>query len=165
VAMELSELGDRAAIQDLIYRYAIAVDGRDWDLFRTVFSADAVIDYADSGGLRADLETTVKWMAEVLGIFAGLQHNMTNHLVEIDGDQARACTYFVAYHTVADGQGGETVLAFGGFYRDRLIRTPDGWRIAERVELGEWMQGPYPEGERQPSWYGTPDHNRASLPR
>ncbi len=88
-----------------------------------VFTSDAVIDYVDSGGGRADLETTVKWLAEVLGVFAGLQHNMTNHVVEIDGDRARACTYYVAYHSVVDGKGGETVLVMGGFYRDRLVRT------------------------------------------
>src|SRR5450755_265588 len=55
MAMELSEIADRVAIQDLMYRYAMAVDGRDWTLYRTVFSADAVIDYVDSGGIRADL--------------------------------------------------------------------------------------------------------------
>src|SRR4051794_18340696 len=98
MTIELSEVGDRLAIQDLMYRYAMAVDGRDWDLYRTVFSPDAVIDYVDSGGGRADLETTVKWLAVVLGVFAGLQHNMTNHVVEIEGDRARACTYYVAYH-------------------------------------------------------------------
>jgi 3-phenylpropionate/cinnamic acid dioxygenase small subunit len=164
MAMELSELADRAAIQQLMYRYAMAVDGRDWALYRTVFSADAVIDYTDSGGIRADLETTVKWLDEVLGIFAGLQHNMTNHVVEIDGDRAQACTYYVAYHTLADGEGSESVLVMGGFYRDRLVSMASGWRISERVELGEWMQGPYPEGVAKPPWYGTPDHHRASLP-
>ncbi len=164
MTIELSEIADRMAIQQLMYRYAMAVDGRDWELYRTVFSPDAVIDYADSGGARADLETTVKWLDAALGAFAGLQHNMTNHVVEIDGEQARACTYYVAYHSMADGNGGETVIVMGGFYRDRLVRTPDGWRISERVELGEWMEGPYPEGVPKPPWYGTTDHHRSSLP-
>jgi hypothetical protein len=164
MTIELSELADRMAIQQLMYRYAMAVDRRDWDLYRTVFSPDAVIDYVDSGGGREDLETTVKWLDDVLAIFAGLQHNMTNHVVEIDGDRARACTYYLAYHSVVDGKGGETVLVMGGFYRDRLVCTSDGWRISERVELGEWMEGPYPEGSPKPPWYGSQDHNRASLP-
>lgn len=164
MTIELSEVADRLEIQQLMYRYAMAVDGRDWALYRTVFTPDAVIDYLDSGGGRADLETTVKWLDEVLGIFAGLQHNMTNHVVEIEGDQARTCTYYLAYHTMVDGKGGETVLVMGGFYRDRLLCTPDGWRISERVELGEWMQGPYPAGSPMPSWYATPDHHRSSLP-
>lgn len=164
MGVELSELADRVAIQDLMYRYAMAVDRRDWDLYRSVFTADAVIDYADTGGSREDLDTTVKWLNEVLGSFAGLQHNMTNHLVEIEGDRARACTYYVAYHALVDGPGSECVLVVAGFYRDRLQRTADGWRISERVELGEWMQGPYPEGVARPPWYGTADHHRASLP-
>jgi hypothetical protein len=160
----LDELGDRLAIRELIDRYAMAVDGRDWELYRTVFTADATIDYADSGGMRADLETTVKWLDEALGVFAGLQHHMTNHVVEIGGDQARACTYFIGQATIVDGDGGESLLTMGGFYRDRLTRTAGGWRISERVELGEWMQGPYPEGVPRPPWYGSADHHRSSLP-
>jgi hypothetical protein len=161
----LEELGDRLEIRELMNRYAMAVDGRDWTLYRQVFTPDASIDYSDTGGMRADLETTVKWLDEVLAVFVGLQHNMTNHVVEIDGQQARACTYYVAYHTLLDGQGGESLLTVGGFYRDRLTRTADGWRISERVELGEWMDGPYPEGVPRPPWYGTADHHRSSLPR
>jgi hypothetical protein len=160
----LEEHGDRLAIQDLMYRYAMAVDGRDWDLYRRVFTPDAIIDYTDSGGIRADLETTVKWLDEALGPFAGLQHNMTNHIVDIDGRQARACTYYVAYHTLVDGQGGESVLTVAGFYRDRLARGADGWRISERVELGVWMEGPYPEAVARPPWYGKAEHPRPSLP-
>jgi hypothetical protein len=159
----LAELGARLAIRELIDRYAMAVDGRNWELYRTVFTPDATIDYTDSGGMRADLETTVKWLDEVLGIFAGLQHNMTNHVVELDGDRARACTYYVAHHTLVEGDG-ESLLTMGGFYRDRLVRSGEGWRISERVELGEWMQGPYPDGVARPPWYGGPGHHRPSLP-
>ncbi len=161
---QATELGDRLAIRELMYRYAMAVDGRDWQLYRTVFTPDATIDYTDSGGIRADLETTVKWLDEALSPFAGLQHNMTNHVVELDGDRGRACTYYVAHHTLPDGAGGETMLTMGGFYRDRLVRNDSGWRISERVELGEWMQGPYPEGVARPPWYGKADHPRPSLP-
>ena len=35
MAVELSEIADRVAIQDLMYRYAMAVDGRDWTLYRS----------------------------------------------------------------------------------------------------------------------------------
>src|SRR5205807_2257008 len=43
-------LSDRLAIQDLMTLYAMAVDGRDWRLYRSVFTPDAVIDYSDAGG-------------------------------------------------------------------------------------------------------------------
>jgi hypothetical protein len=164
MTIELTELEDRLAIRELMYRYAMAVDSRNWDLYRSVFTADATIDYTDSGGIRADLETTVKWLDQGLAPFAGLQHNMTNHVVDLQGGEARSCTYFVAHHTIPDGAGNEDLLTMGGFYRDRLVRTDRGWRIRERVELGEWMQGPYPDNVDRPPWYGSADHHRPSLP-
>jgi hypothetical protein len=156
---------DRIAISDVTVRYGMAVDGRDWDAYRAVFTPDAHIDYTDSGGIAGPLDEIVPWLAAALEPFAGLHHNMTNHLAEVDGDSARACTYFLAYHTIPDGAGRELVLAVGGHYRDRLVRTAEaGWRIAERVELSTWLDGPYPEGVPMPSWYGTLAHPRPQLP-
>jgi hypothetical protein len=155
---------ERLEIQDLMYRYGMAVDRRDEKLYRQVFTEDARIDYTDSGGIDADLDTVVSWLMDALAPFAGLQHNMTNHFVDIDGDTARACTYFVAHHSLPDGAGAEAVLTLGGFYQDRLVRTGAGWRIAERVELGVWMEGTYPETVAKPPWYGTSSHPQPQLP-
>ena len=40
--LTLREMSDRMEIQDLLVRYAHAVDTRDWPLFRELFTADAV---------------------------------------------------------------------------------------------------------------------------
>jgi 3-phenylpropionate/cinnamic acid dioxygenase small subunit len=160
---ETTTIADRLAIQEVMFRYGMAIDRRDWNLYRQVFTDDAIIDYSDSSGARTDLEGAVKWLAEVLEPFAALQHNMTNHVVEVEGDTARSCTYFLAFHMMADGNGAETVLTVGGFYQDRLRRVAPGWRIAERVELSAWMDGPYPEGVPRPGWYGTNNHHVPAL--
>ncbi len=155
---------DRQEILDLMYRYGMAVDRRDEALYRSVFTPDARIDYTDSGGIVDDLDTVTAWLLEALAPFAGLQHNMTNHFLDLDGDAARACTYFVAHHTVALDADHESLLTVGGFYQDRLVRTADGWRIAERVELGVWMDGPFPEEVTRPPWYGRREHPQPALP-
>jgi hypothetical protein len=157
-------LVDRQEIRDLMYRYGMAVDRRDEALYRTVFTPDARIDYTDSGGVVDRLDAVVAWLFDALAPFAGLQHNMTNHFVELDGDSATACTYFVAYHTIAVAPGQETLLTVGGFYQDHLVRTADGWRIADRAELGVWMDGPYPDDVAKPTWYGTARHPLPALP-
>lgn len=157
----VEELSDRLGIQDLIYRYALAVDSRDWELYRQVFTPDARIDYTDSGGVVGDLETVVQWLAGVLEPFAGLQHFMGNHLVELHGDTAQACTYFISIHTALE-EGAETIMKVGGYYADQLARGPEGWRIFERVELGTWMEGPYPQDVDRPPWYAKTQRN---LPR
>ena len=42
----IRDLTDQLEIGDLITRYATAVDRRDWDLYRSVFTTDAEIDPA-----------------------------------------------------------------------------------------------------------------------
>jgi hypothetical protein len=88
---------------------------------------------------------------------------MTTHHCDITGDTARAVTYFIAYHTSIDGDG-EAIMEVGGFYRDRLVRTLLGWRIAERVDLGTWLRTPIiGRLKAPPKWYGTMDHHRPTL--
>jgi ketosteroid isomerase-like protein len=159
---ELQLLADRLAIRQVMDIYGMAVDRRDWGLYRDVFTEDAIIDYSDSGGRRHNVESTVEFLQAELTMFAGLHHNMTNHVCEIDGNTARACTYFLAYHTRPDGRGEESIMKMGGFYQDRL-RKDTKWRIAERVELGVWTEGAYPEGYAKPAWHGTDNHWKPAL--
>jgi hypothetical protein len=35
--------------------------------------------------------------------------------------------------------GSKQVMFLGLWYRDRHVRTPDGWRICERVEEGTYQ--------------------------
>ena len=42
---------------------------------------------------------------------------------------------------VIDSGNGKTEVFFQGlWYRDRLVRTPGGWRIQELVEEGYWRR-------------------------
>lgn len=162
--MDVAELCDRAEIRMLMDRYALACDTLDWDALRELFTEDCVIDYSEFGGGRGNLESTVAWLNAGLSRYAGLHHNMTTHHCEIDGTTARAITYWLAYQTRVDGAGGETVMHLGGFYRDRLLKTPEGWRIIERVDVGTWLPDPLPARlDPPPSWYGTNEHHRAVL--
>ena len=45
----IAELADRLAIQDLIARYPLAVDGQDWDALDELFVPDARIDFTAFG--------------------------------------------------------------------------------------------------------------------
>jgi 3-phenylpropionate/cinnamic acid dioxygenase small subunit len=44
---------DAVEIQQLLARYARALDTRDWELYRSVFTEDAFIDYAAAGPLAS----------------------------------------------------------------------------------------------------------------
>ena len=69
-------LADRMAMEDLLTRYATAIDSREWQLLDTVFTDDAHLDYRSAGGVEGSYPEVRRWLAEVLPIF-----DMTQHLV------------------------------------------------------------------------------------
>jgi hypothetical protein len=162
--MDLREIADRLEIREVMDRYALACDGKNWDMYRDLYTADAVIDYTEFGGGRGGIDSTIEWLSAGLGPFAGLHHNLTTHYCELDGDTAKTITYWLAYQTLVDEAGGEFIMECGGFYKDRLVRQ-DRWRISERVDLGTWIKSPWPEGLVPPAWYGTMNHHEPWLLR
>jgi len=132
--MTPQEIADRIEIDDLLTRYATAVDTKDWDLFTTCFTADASIDYTSAGGIKGSVPEVRKWLSEVMPMFAMTQHLVTNKAVQLDGDTATSRTGFYNPMGLPDGKGGVTLFIEGGYYNDKLVRTPDGWRIAQRIE-------------------------------
>lgn len=131
--MTLQEISDRIEIDDLLTRYATAIDTKDWELYSACFTPDAVIDYTAAGGVKGTLPEVRQWLAEVMAGFPMTQHLITNRAVRIDGDTATSRSCLFNPMGVPDG---DSLMVFleGGYYRDKLVRTADGWRIAERIE-------------------------------
>jgi len=50
----LEELQDRFEIDELLTRYATAIDDKTFDLLDTVFTPDAHVDYISAGGIAGD---------------------------------------------------------------------------------------------------------------
>ena len=136
----LQELLDRRAIDDVLYRYAQALDSRDWDLLRSCFTDDAVADYLDLGGVNEGLETIVALCRGALDGLDASQHLIGSPLAQVDGDTATATCYLQAQHVFNGAPGGDQYLV-GGTYVDRLVRTPEGWRIKHRTLHATWTNG------------------------
>jgi hypothetical protein len=62
----VGELSDRIEIQDLLVRYARAIDTKDWGLLDTCFTADAQVDYTSSGGIAGRYPEVRQWLAKAL---------------------------------------------------------------------------------------------------
>jgi 3-phenylpropionate/cinnamic acid dioxygenase small subunit len=133
MTMRLQDLADRLEIDDLLTRYATAVDTKDWNLFATCFTADAFIDYTSAGGIKGTLSEVKQWLAQVMTGFPMTQHLVTNRAVHVDGNTATCRSCLFNPMGVPDNNG-LMVFFEGGYYRDKLVRTADGWRIAERIE-------------------------------
>ena len=136
-----AEVADRMAILDLLHRYCRAIDTKDWDLLDQVFTPEAWIDYTSSGGTKGRFAEVKEWLAVTLVRFAMTQHLVTNVEITLDGDRAASRAYFYNPMGTARAEGGLDLFFVGGYYVDRLERTPLGWRIAERLEQQAWVQG------------------------
>ena len=90
MAMTLQQIADRIEIDDVLTRYAAALDAKDWDLFSTCFTPDAAIDYTAAGGIKGTLPEVRAWLAEVMVRFPMTQHLVTNRSVHVDGRAAVA---------------------------------------------------------------------------
>ena len=135
------ELSDRARIQDLLVAYTRAIDAREWDGLADVFADEAMLDYTSSGGPKGPLAEVLPFIRDGLSLFAVSQHLVTNVAIDLADDEATThCAFFNPLGRARD-DGGLDMLYVGGTYEDRFRRTPDGWRIVERVQTIAWMQG------------------------
>ena len=126
---------DKAEIELLLTRYARACDDREFDKVGDCFIADAQAEYS---GVR--LPRGVEHIVAHMQPLASLpltQHIVGSVSVTVDGDRAECESYTVA-HIVRAVDDGHEVVHRGLAYRDELVRTPEGWRIAERVHRVLW---------------------------
>lgn len=127
-------MADRMAVEQCIYMYAHLLDSKQYDrIAAEVFTEDGDIDFGGQPARgRAEIEATVMGLT---GMLKGCSHNISNIIVEVNGDEARATCKVMAWHWFNNPEGGDfdptDLLAVGG-YQDRLRRTDAGWRIYQR---------------------------------
>jgi 3-phenylpropionate/cinnamic acid dioxygenase small subunit len=142
MTLTLQEISDRMEITDAITRYSYGLDHRQWDEWDLAFSPDAVVDFSRVGMER---EYTPAELREIFSAgdpnrISG-QHLITNIMIWLDGDTARARADF-SLNTLgkSDTEGMARFAHGGGWYTDELVRTADGWRIARRSADMKWMR-------------------------
>ena len=129
------DIGEVAA---LLYRYARAVDSHDWELYRSVFTADAVIDYG-ADVVVGDRDQVVDWMAANFSTIPMSMHYITNVEADITGDTAAVRAMFYNPMLLP---GATSISACGGYYHHRLVRTESGWLSAQLREENLWFDNP-----------------------
>ena len=133
--MDRQALADRIAAEDLLTRYATAVARRDWEQYRSIFTADAEIDYTSAGGIAGTVDEVVEFLSTSLELFEMTQHLVSNIDLEVNGDSA---TVTAMFNNPMRLPGGDTWFT-GGWYHHDLVRTPDGWRSRRLREESAWF--------------------------
>ena len=110
--------------------YALAIDARDWELFRTVFTHDVLADYPH--GVFHGMED---WLGNFIPFHdtcAWTVHEITNHVVGEDRAGIWGTCYGWIRWTRKDKPG--FINRAEVLFRDRLREEEDGaWRIARRT--------------------------------
>ena len=136
---DLQTVADELEIARLLSRYARAVDTKDWDLYRSVFTVDAVIDYSSAGAAAGTVDEVTKWLSTGFAAIPWTMHYITNIECDIVGDTA---TVRAMFYNPMHLPGMSEQSACGGYYHHDMIRTPDGWRSRNLVEDNIWFVNP-----------------------
>ncbi len=128
---------DLHEIHAQVLAYCRAVDRRDWDGIRAVYTADGVDHHT---GFDGDADAYVAWLKRLLPRMDGTMHMLANHTCRLAADRMSAVseTYGQAVHWGTPGDSPQLNFTSGFRYVDHWLRTEDGWRIRERFAVREW---------------------------
>lgn len=130
--MQPATLQDWFEINNLFIRYATTLDHCDIEGFAGCFRPTAFIEspvlgrFEGAEGIRAFAERTLRATRERRAQF---RHVVTNLVVHVDGDRARATCYLLDFYTVK----GQTQLLSPGEYSCDLTRVDGRWLFDNRV--------------------------------
>jgi len=127
---ELDILASKQAITEVLYRYCRALDRMDADLARSVWHPGGTADYGAM--FQGSGDGFMEWVWEAHGSMQAHSHQITNVLIEVDGDEARSEAYVTVALRTLPNDGVVTDIVSRGRYLDRFSRRAGRWAIDHR---------------------------------
>lgn len=135
---------DRNGIEQVINRYFFGADTGDVELVVSCFTDAAEVKLMDGTSVmhgRSEIReafTAARGNDKLaLRDIVGKSHVPGNMQIEINGDRATATTLTVAF-LKGSIDGVPSLVQRGISYVDELVRTPEGWLIADRTHRTRW---------------------------
>ena len=138
MALSPEQVSDRIEIQDLLTRYCFAVDDRDWEAYRRLFTHDAVIDDRVTGGIQSGVEEHIRYLQKALSKVVLSQHAISTIRIDLSVSSAKVRAHCSCPMVVDLGEAKTQVFFQGLWYHNSLLRTPEGWKISHLTEEGYW---------------------------
>lgn len=130
----LQEMLDHHEIRKVLALYCHACDRADAGLMGGVYTDEGSFD--DHGIVKG---AGPDYAREITAIIESttqvMSHTLGQSLIQVDGDEAKAETFFLAFMTATGGDGAPRLSQLAGRFVDRLERGSQGWRIKHRVAL------------------------------
>ncbi len=126
---------DRQVITDLIYRYSRSMDRMDAELGYSLWHEDAVVDYGDhyQGSARGFIDLVCEEHKHALYH----SHQMSNIIIELDGDSAGSETYQTTNMRIMQGEQVKQITIWGR-YIDQWSRRDGRWAIDKRISIRDF---------------------------
>ena len=116
-------IADRLELHELPGRYGDAIDDRNWDRLRAIFTDDAVFDLTGVGARRLEgIDDIVHFMN--VEASHPKTHMMTN--IYVDEQDENVIMNFRIVALLGKGLVGTAS------YYDRVVKTDEGWRVQHR---------------------------------
>jgi ketosteroid isomerase-like protein len=154
ISDRLASVEARLAIQDLVSRYAVAVDSRDVEGLVALYTDDVNV-----GGGRRGHEALFERFTSILLTFYRTMHQVVGHVINLEGpDSATGTVYCRAEH-----ECGSRWVAVAICYFDRYERRGDQWLFAARKPR-VFYHADMEHGPKAPYnvWPGREDGDRGS---
>ena len=129
-------LADRQAITELIYRYCRSVDRLDVPLGHSIWHEDGIADYGASiyqGNGRGAIDFICAQHAKTLHH----SHQVTNILIDLDGDRAGSESYVIAALRIRRGERLQQMMLWCR-YIDSWSRRAGRWGLDRRVTIRDF---------------------------
>jgi hypothetical protein len=134
--VDVQTVADKLEIHEQLARYARGVDTQDRDLWKSVFTQDAVVDYSRSRVMCGSRDEVAAFLAEAFATITWATHHITNVEIDLDGDQAKVRAMFFNPMQIPGVEGSSST---GGYYHHEFVRTAEGWKSRHLVEEPVWF--------------------------
>ena len=122
------ELLDHLEIRQVLARYCRGIDRLDRALISSAYWPDGFDSHVSFAG---PVDQFVEWVIGILAKERCTAHILGQFLIDVEGDNAKAETYFNAHH-VRDQADGTLLAVSVGRYIDLFEKRSGEWRIARR---------------------------------
>lgn len=128
---QCDDLLEKAAVVEVTNRLFIGTDRRDWTDVAACFADDVLFDMTSIAGGKPERMTPQQivdgWDAGLRGLKA-VHHQVGNHVISVDRDEAEVFCYGIAFHYLPNITNRNT-RTFVGTYDLHLRKKGGSWRI------------------------------------
>lgn len=135
--MATTILEEKEAIRELMSEYCFHVDNGEFDKFADLFTVDGIFETGMPGRLqgRRAIRDFVAAHVPRAGEGPARKHCTVNHVIRVNGEEARADSYIILLREVENG----IVASLAGRYEDLLVKEQGDWRFKVRkIHMDIW---------------------------